>query len=94
MAKAKKVELSDFDDTVFEETPGDGIKVEGTEVVQEISVHYEEWRVEIKKPGEYEKIKMVRPCVKIEDHQAEALNEGVVWGGNTYALMYFKQTTK
>jgi hypothetical protein len=53
-------------------------------------VHYEEWEVKIPKNGEYEKLKCVRKCVKIEDEHAEILNEGVLWGGNTYAKMYFK----
>ena len=50
---------------------------------------YEEWRVEIinKKA---EKLKLIRPVVKITEDQAEILNRGVIDGpGNKYALMYF-----
>lgn len=59
--------------------------------------HYQEWEVKIAatKKGEQtvytaEKLKLVRPCVKISDQEAEVLNSGVLTGGNTYAKMYYK----
>lgn len=51
--------------------------------------HYEEWHVKISK-NIAEKMKINRPCVKISEEQAEILNEGVLYGNNTYAVMYFK----
>lgn len=50
--------------------------------------HYQEWDVKIS-TGNYDKLKIVRPVVKITEDQAETLNEGVLHGGNTYAKMYF-----
>lgn len=59
--------------------------------------HYQEWKVEVKakKDGEEtvreaEKLKMVRPCVKISEAEAEVLNNGALYGPTTIALMYFK----
>jgi N-methylhydantoinase B/oxoprolinase/acetone carboxylase alpha subunit len=52
---------------------------------------YEEWKVEIKQGGKVvDKLKMTRPCVKISEEQAEILNEGRRYGGNTITEMYFK----
>lgn len=48
-----------------------------------------EWEVKIT-AGEYEKMKISRPCVKITEQEAETLNAGVLNGGNNYAKMYFK----
>lgn len=64
--------------------------VSETKVKKAASKHYEEWHVKINK-NVAEKMKINRACVKISDEQAEILNEGVLYGNNTYALMYFKQ---
>ena len=37
----------------------------------------------------YEKLKVSRKAVKITQEEAEALNAGVLHGGNTYTKMYF-----
>jgi len=58
--------------------------------------HYQEWMVKIstvKKGGEnvreYEKLKIIRPAVKISEDSANILNEGVLYGNNNIAKMYF-----
>lgn len=63
--------------------------------------HFQEWRVEIhteQKDGKTvkrsEKLKLMRPVVKITEDHAEVLNRGVIDGpGNKYALMYFLPET-
>lgn len=77
----------------------------GVEVGDEIELpatsekkHYQEVKVEIKaniKDGKvvgktFEKLKVVRECVKITDEEAETLNAGVLDGPNTITSMYFK----
>lgn len=57
--------------------------------VKEVKPHYEEWRVEVHN-SEVEKIKMLRPKVKITEETAENLNNGVLGQKNVnYGLMYF-----
>jgi hypothetical protein len=51
--------------------------------------YYQEWRVDIKN-GKAEKLKIVRPVVKITDQEANTLNEGVLSGFSTAPIMYFK----
>jgi hypothetical protein len=51
---------------------------------------YEEWLVRIGTDNKEEKLKKLRDCVKITDEQAEILNEGRRYGGNTITEMYFK----
>jgi hypothetical protein len=63
------------------ETPSAGSEANG---------HYEEWMVEVKPKGKYEKLKLVRSCVKISEEEAETLNAGVLNGGNSHVNMYFK----
>ena len=58
------------------------------ETTQSGTPHYQEWEVKVTK-GEPEKIKIVRPVVKISEEEAGILNKGVLQGGNTYAKMYF-----
>lgn len=77
----------------------------GVEVGDEIDLpavtekkHYQEVKVEIKTKIEngksvgktYEKLKVVRDCVKITEEEAETLNAGVLDGPNNIASMYFK----
>lgn len=86
MAKAKKADNPEIEDgSPSEETQATG--------------HYQEWEVKVvhrKIPNtdqvenEAEKIKMIRPVVKITDTEAETLNNGVLQGLNTYTKMYFK----
>jgi hypothetical protein len=62
--------------------------------------HYEEWRCEIKidrsedgkETKRYaEKVKRIRPVVKISDEEAETLNSGALNSPRQdYVLMYFK----
>jgi hypothetical protein len=52
-------------------------------------IHYEEWQCEINN-GQADKLKIIRPCVKITDLEAESLNHGQIHGGNKYAKLYFK----
>lgn len=57
--------------------------------------HYEEWRCEIKvgedKKRTAEKVKLMRPKVKISDEEAETLNNGALNSPRQdYVLMYFK----
>lgn len=54
----------------------------------ESETHYQEWDVKVvgKTP---EKLKIVRPVVKITEEEATILNEGVLLGDNTYGKMYF-----
>lgn len=51
---------------------------------------FDEWRVDIPKIGEFEKVKLLRTGVTITPEQAETLNAGVAWGGNSQGVMYFK----
>ncbi len=56
------------------------------------SKHYQEWEVKITRTPEgpvAEKLKVLRPVVKITDEQAETLNAGRLEGGNTYTQMYY-----
>jgi hypothetical protein len=64
--------------------------------------YFEEWEVKItsteKKNRQNEKyiertidkLKIARPKVKITDEHAAILNDGVLHGNNTYAVMYFR----
>lgn len=58
------------------------------------AVGYQEWRCEIKvEDGKRraEKVKLLRPCVKITDDEAETLNNGALNSPRQdYVLMYFK----
>lgn len=60
----------------------------------EAAIGYEEWRCEIKvEEGKRraEKVKKIRPCVKISDEEAETLNNGALNSPRQdYVLMYFK----
>jgi hypothetical protein len=68
--------------------------------VKEVTgVGYEEWRCEIKltvidgkvTKREAEKVKKLRPCVKITDEEAETLNYGALHTPRQdFVLMYFK----
>lgn len=77
----------------------------GVEVGDEIELpgiqsktHYQEVKVEIKAEIKedkvvgktYEKLKVVRECVKITEEEAGTLNAGVLDGPNTITSMYFK----
>lgn len=52
---------------------------------------HEEWQCQIGAKGQYEKLKKLRSNIPMEEHQAEILNDGVLYGNNSYALMYFLQ---
>jgi hypothetical protein len=51
-------------------------------------LHYQEWRVELK-DGKADKLKIVRPVVKITEDQAAILNDGMLKGNNNIGNMYF-----
>ena len=51
--------------------------------------YFEEWRVEIKNK-KAEKLRRMRPVVKITEDEAETLNAGILNGPNTYGKMYFR----
>ncbi len=51
--------------------------------------YFEEWRVEIKNK-QAEKLRRMRPVVKITEDEAETLNAGILNGPNTYGKMYFR----
>lgn len=53
---------------------------------------YEEWRVSVKRTDkgvEAEKLKKLRPCVKITEEQANVLNKGVLDGNQIDGTMYY-----
>lgn len=55
--------------------------------------HWQRWEVKITQTEsgpKFEKLKMARAEVKISDEEAETLNHGVLHGGSTHAVMYFK----
>ena len=53
--------------------------------------HYQEWRMERNpKTGEMEKLKMLRPCVKISEAEAETLNGQSQSPSATNPIMYLK----
>lgn len=78
MAKAKaKTQPADIDQPIAKE---------------ESRTHYQEWEVKVTRTKDgpvAEKMKVLRPVVKITEEQAETLNHGRLHGGNTYTQMYF-----
>jgi hypothetical protein len=59
------------------------------ETQQEAPLHYQEWRMERTAAGELEKLKLMRPCVKISDEEAEVLNAGAKSSPSGNIIMYF-----
>lgn len=58
-------------------------------VTETTKLHFQEWEVKVLSGGKYDKMRISRPVVKITQEQADILNESVLYGGNTYAAMYF-----
>ena len=58
------------------------------QVEDEEIVHFEEWECKVLN-NKCEKLKVIRPKVKITEVEADTLNRGLLVGGNTYAKMYF-----
>lgn len=50
--------------------------------------YFEEWEVKITR-NKAEKLKLARPRVKITEDQAAMLNDGRLYGGNTYTQLYY-----
>lgn len=77
-------------------------KATGKSKPKKVVEFFEEWKVDVKvsqnKKGEnervYEKLKLVRPVVKITEEEAEILNTGLLNGPNTSGLMYFRPEEK
>jgi hypothetical protein len=55
---------------------------------KEAPLHYQEWRMERTADG-LEKLKLLRPCVKITDEEAETLNAGAQSSPAGNIIMYF-----
>lgn len=77
-----------------EATKSKAASAEETEVAPS---NFQEWQVQInlrnvdgKTEYDYEKLKLLRPVVKITQDTADVLNHGVLHGGNRYGKMYFK----
>ena len=56
---------------------------------------FQEWKAEIKTDKEtgaksFEKLKLIREVVKITPEQAELLNDGLLYGGNSIVNAYFR----
>lgn len=73
-----------------------GTQGNGNEPEAPAKPSFEEWKCQIKpqgagKPPTVEKLKCEREAVYIQPHQAAALNDGLVYGGNNYANLYFEK---
>lgn len=89
-------EINEIVEAIFN-SPGTGEAAPGKKATT--GSHHEEWRCEIKlttQDGKVtgraaEKVKMLRPCVKISDEEADTLNHGALHSPRQdYVLMYFK----
>lgn len=84
MATSKKTKAPVDSDTLAEN---------GTEEVKE-RPYYEEWNCQITpqkgQEPKVDKLKLTRKRVLISDEQADILNQGRIYGDNSYAKLYFK----
>jgi len=64
-----------------------------TKAVKVTAGSFAEWKCEIAS-GKPEKLKIVRPCVKITKDEADTLNEGRIGSGNKIVNLFFANEAK
>lgn len=64
-----------------------------TKTAKVSAVSFAEWKCEVVN-GKPEKLKIVRPCVKITKEEADVLNDGRIGSGNKIVNLFFANEAK